>query len=41
LPDYYLFLVVDEVKVQDWYRTESIFKRLEGVNFGLSKFEIN
>jgi hypothetical protein len=40
LPDYYLLMVVDQFKVQAWYRTSSVLKRLEGVNVGLEKFEV-
>lgn len=30
--------IIDEVKVQVWYRTESLIKRLEGVNIEFEKY---
>jgi hypothetical protein len=28
LPDYYLQIVIDEIKVKIWFKTDSILKRL-------------
>ena len=33
-------MLIEEFKVQAWYKTPSILKRLEGVNVGLEKFEL-
>ena len=31
--------MIEEIKAQAWYRTDSIIKRLEGVNVNLDNYE--
>lgn len=41
LPDFYLQIILDEINVQAWYRTDSRIKRLDGVSMGLERYEVS